>query len=519
MINVKILPLRNKKTSSTMRNPAKKFIAELFENPDFNYQVVDNTIDLYKGEVAILLVEGDNVQGVFWNYLPKLSTPILVMPVTGNESLAAAMEIVAFLNSLHLDCHPLLGDYDTIRNRIRFFVQAEPTNTVIGKIGVVISEENVRLSSYNVDLRLLLGNFGLEEVGISEEEFIKTYNDLPKLTMPKDFFNVDWDYYELDKNYRVYLTFKKLIAKYKLIGICKECYSLSVAVRATACLAYDKLCQEGYYVACHNDVPALLGSYIVKNLFKQDVFQGTQVGNDYVQNLHYYSHSFVPSTMIDKRKAQTEATFNIGVSSYGDLQEGPVTFFTISMNLKYFFVSEGTVTRNAPEKVGGRMACIEVKSDTDLSLWVDYIGDPVLFFYGHHKAELTTYLNNRGLVSYEDKIQASPHTFFYMNEEAFKQLVNVTESVDFYEQSNPYVQYGIGTIVTVFAKGTNESFAYRATDKKVYENMDLLIKDIDAGKLNYSSFTPASLKKRLASNSFINQKNTLPIIAIHIVRV
>jgi hypothetical protein len=484
MINILVMPLRAKKTPAALRKAANGYIQELFGNDDFSFKIIENVIDLSKEGLGIVLVETNYIQEQFWNILLRLPSPVFLLPIQGNGSIGAASDISSYLNFRHIECHLLIGTNDNIRKVIRTYAFSGSIKGFTNHIGVIISEENVMLNSYNVNYKALRGCFDMESVSISEQELVDIFNSKPKMKMPRDFFKSTWDYYELDKSYRLYLALKDLIKKYNLKGITMECFSLCNTLRATACLAYDKLTEEGYYISCHNNILGIICASISNNLFKEPVFQGSTYSLDFENNIAIFASSYVPTSMCESFAYDTESQTNLGVSIKGKMKKGNVTIFIVFNNLRYYFADEGTIIDNLDLESNPRATAIKVKlKDFVAPSLMSFVGSPIYIIYGNHKKELTEFFEKRGFNSYDKRINDLTPSIVYLPNDSFERLKKSKRTWDISFKDSVFERFNEGTTVTVFNEDVfDEHINYIINRKVAYPDYSSLIRDLETGK-------------------------------------
>mgnify|MGYP000848851877 CR=1 FL=1 len=497
MYRIKILPLRPKHSSAEVTKASVSFLHQLFDNTDITYEIVDNISALYDNCLSLILIESDGVLNELWDLLPRLNFPTFILPVNTNSALSAAMEVNSFLATKNMKLHVLLGSNEQILEEIRTFIGLL-FQEVNSKIGVIVGTESYKLVSYNINYMALVKSFGVGLSVIENTEFIKIYNSLQPMTMPAGFFNIELDFFELDKSYRFYLTLKKLIKKYHLNAISIDCFSVLDTVKASACLAYDKLEKEGYVTACHNNVWAALGKLICHRLFNEPFFQGDVTGIDFDKQTMTLSKDYVNTSMCESYHADTGSRVKIGVTINGKMKSGLVTIFQISSTLDTYFIETAEIVAHDDNLPGKDRTTIVISGDKFNFTVQQKISSPFLVIYGDKTKQLTQYFDNHGMIPIEKFVWTPMISSIEVSPEKIKLLKMPGRDVLISAYYRDIANIELGeTLYLINSTDQNDILKLKIMDAKPYATVDELLSAFDVERFGYGKLPLDVLKEKI----------------------
>ena len=119
-MKIKILPLvsslhdKDKVNKSTI-----EFLNELKSLNSFDYEIVNNVEELYiNSDLSLLLIQTGGSENYFLRDLNKLKSPFYLLTYGFSNSLAAAIEILSYINQNNLSGEILHGSTSYISNRL-----------------------------------------------------------------------------------------------------------------------------------------------------------------------------------------------------------------------------------------------------------------------------------------------------------------------------------------------------------------------------------------------------------------
>ena len=119
-MKIKILPLVSSLHDKKVVNQSTlEFIDELKSLTSFDYEIVNNVDELYiDSDLSLLLIQTGGSENYFLRDLNKLKSPFYLLTYGFSNSLAAAIEILSYINQNNLEGEILHGSTSYISNRL-----------------------------------------------------------------------------------------------------------------------------------------------------------------------------------------------------------------------------------------------------------------------------------------------------------------------------------------------------------------------------------------------------------------
>ena len=310
------------------------------------------------GGLDLIFVRTGGTEGIFLELLPSLRershSPFYLLTSGASNSLAASMEILSYLRQKGLRGEIIHGRPDCIRRRIAAIERVETARTSLrGKKYGVLGRPSDWLISSQADYGAINKALGIELTDIPMEEVLDSYarSDgsftdaaIAAGTVAYEAPEIVKDY--LPGAYRIYSALRKIISSHSLDGFTIRCFDLLSAVRNTGCFALAKLNSEGYVAGCEGDVPAMVSMAVARAFTGVSGFQANPSSIDPETGEITFAHCTIPFDMVTRMAFDTHFESGIGVGIKGYFQEGPVTVFKLSGDLKKVFAEEGVLIRN-----------------------------------------------------------------------------------------------------------------------------------------------------------------------------
>lgn len=338
------------------------------------------SLDDYDCDLKLIFIASGGSEGLFLENLKNLKEPYYLLTSGANNSLAASLEIMTYLNLNSLNGEVLHGDCKYIASRIKALHQKKEEYHYLGVIG---SPSDWLISS--IPQKKIIDKFGIKLVDISLNEVLEIYY---KTSVDNDYTNYSFDKEELLKADKMYYALKEVINKYHLEGFTIRCFDLLSTIYTTSCLALAKLNSEGIISTCEGDISAMISMYLVKKWFNLPGFQANPSQIDVKNRRMVLAHCTLPLSMVESFSFDTHFESGIGVAIKGKLKEDDVTVFRLASNLNDYFLEEGKIIRNLNEANLCRTQ-IEVEFDNDISqILTRPCGNHHIVFYGRFKDEI-----------------------------------------------------------------------------------------------------------------------------------
>ena len=347
-----------------------------------------SSLDDYDCDIKLILIASGGSENLFLSNIDILKEPFYLLTTGKNNSLAASLEILTYLNNNNLSGEILHGDINYIASRIKDICNKKDICDY-PKLGVIGKPSDWLISSIP-NRNKLEDLFKAKLVDISLDEVVDVYNK------DNEFNNSlnGYDLLELNKSEKFVRAIDIIVNKYNLEGLTIRCFDLLDKINTTGCLSLAKLNERGIIGTCEGDIMALISMYLVKKLFGKSSFQANPSRIDVLNKEIDLAHCTCPIDMLSEYKYDSHFESGIGVAIKGKFGLDDVTVFRLSSDLKHYFIGEGKIVSNLDDPRQCRSQ-IRIKMNDDLSSLLNSpCGNHHIVFYGHKKDELVKYLDD-----------------------------------------------------------------------------------------------------------------------------
>lgn len=353
-----------------------------------NTKIIITSLEDYDCDIKLIFIASGGSEGLFLSQIDSLKPPYYLLTTGANNSLAASLEILTYLNCNHLEGEILHGSAFTVAERIKSILTLKKENYT--KLGVIGKPSDWLISSIP-DYNLVKKIFGIELVNIDLEKTVHYFHESKiKNILQVNYFNQQ----EIDSATRFYEALHQVVSEYNLKGATIRCFDLLTKIKMTGCLALAKLNEEGIIGTCEGDIMALITMFLIKQRYNQSSFQCNPSLINIEENSVVLAHCTLPFDMVDSYKFDTHFESKIGVAIKGKLKKQKVTVARISADLSHYYVGRGEIIENLNDLSLCRTQ-IKVKMDTDIStLLKNPCGNHHIVFYGDHALDFAEYLDN-----------------------------------------------------------------------------------------------------------------------------
>lgn len=395
-MKVKIYPIHSALHNQiVLTESTTKFISELAKK-GIDVSVVDTLDNFYTDcDLSLILVQSGGSENLFVENFAKFKEPYYLLTYGVNNSLAASLEIMAFLKNHNLKGEVIHGDNDYIAARLNELNVSEPSIKAEANLGIIGKPSDWLISS-DVDKKVALEKFKVNLINIPISEVAEEYNKVANVNVDAHVKGAEFDAKEFDKAERLYNALDVIVKKYNLAGFTIRCFDLLTSLKTTSCLALSHFNDRGIIATCEGDVPSMLGMYTVKKVLNQACFQANPSRIDAKNDKLLIAHCTIPLTLCNEFHLDTHFESGIGVGIHGEVKTGEATIFRINSALTKCFVEEGTIDTNQYE---GRLCRTQINCHfPELNkILTNPLGNHELIILGHHKDELVKYLNSIGI--------------------------------------------------------------------------------------------------------------------------
>lgn len=377
-MNIKVATFQSRlQHSPTFAEEINKFKqsieAELGSKLDYS------TLEDYDCDIKLIFVQTGGSEGLFLQNFDKLREPYYLLTNGANNSLAASLEILTYLNSHGKKGEILHGSAKYIAERIKRLALIDRAKNKLknSRLGVVGRPSDWLIAS-SPDYAKVTEKFGITFVDIPLEE-VET--PVSKLALTDD----------MDKSNAIYNALKAIVAKYNLNGLTLRCFDLLTSLKGTGCLALAKLNAEGIIGTCEGDIMAMVSMLVANAISGQSTFQANP--SKICDNTIVFAHCTAPLDMLTSFHYDTHFESGIGVAIKGELRMDRVTVFRMADDLKRYYVTQGDLLGNLDDKNLCRTQ-IRIRLDTPVTdLLTSPCGNHHIIMYGEHAEAIKSLLD------------------------------------------------------------------------------------------------------------------------------
>lgn len=386
------------------------FQSRLTHSPDFNNEIATfianvekelgdklHYADLadYDCDVKLIFVQTGGSEGYFLDNFDKLKEPYYLLTNGSNNSLAASLEILTYLNNHGKQGEILHGGASYIASRIKTIAAVDKVKRSLKKarLGVIGKPSNWLISSVP-NYEQVLSKLGVTLVDIP----IERVEELAKKAVVQSYVaHPAFDKDELNKARQIQQALEQLADKEHLDGLTIRCFDLLTSLKSTGCLALAELNAKGIIGTCEGDIAAMLSMLIARIVSGKSNFQANPSRIDVANNTVVFAHCTAPLDMLNGYKFDTHFESGIGVAIKGELNTGKATIFRLSADLKRYFVSSCNIVDNLCESDLCRTQIVVRPAESVTRLLTAPCGNHHIIMYGdyaeHIKLVMESLLN------------------------------------------------------------------------------------------------------------------------------
>ncbi len=412
--------------------------------------------------------------------------PFYILPIPGSDSTSVAIDMSGFFNRYNIPHIVMLGSGEEICNSIKQCIINTKLMDTTDSLYIGFIGANGAINTFSSDMPIfkLRNRFSTKIKIIRETEVFESFVNTPSMTIPQNFFKVSWDYYELDKFYRLYLVLKNIIKKYKLDGLMISCLEITKYLKTTGCLALAKLDEEGYLVCCGNDLATIPAVLIAKSILKLPCFIAHPYNFLTEKKSVDMAGSYLSYNICPSYQADTEGMSRQGLCLKGNIPLGPVTLLKISGFTNFYFCLEANLTENIEAPNVATNAVRIVFDNYDMSDYSLPIGKKIIIIPEHQKAKIDDYLIHRGFTSFRKP--KNPKSYYLeVSHKSFMLIRDRQKVVSFSKQVDYCGSLKIGTVVRLIDEDTGEITSIKFESTETYNSAQEIINKFGKSILNY----------------------------------
>jgi L-fucose isomerase-like protein len=338
-------------------------------------------------DMSIIVVQSGGSEGLFVEIESQISEPYYLLTLGNNNSLAASIEILAYLKDKDKEAEILHGSAKYIASRLlelNKLIEKPITN-----LGIIGKPSDWLIAS-NVDYLKMYDFYRVKLIDIDILELVELYSKTAlEIDSYEDF--VSYDRLETKKALRLHLAINELVSKYSLKGFTIRCFDLIDKINTTGCLSLGLFNESGIVAGCEGDIPSMISMYLLKEITGQSSFMANPSRIDVERQEVVFAHCTIPLNMTNHLELMTHYESNKGIGLRGKLKEEEITIFKISNKTKNFFVEEGKIIQNLEENNLCRTQIL-VRMDNVEYFLTEPNGNHHCIVYGKHKRKIIDFI-------------------------------------------------------------------------------------------------------------------------------
>ena len=388
--------------------PLLSALKEHFDIHLIHYKEADKVpTNAYK----MAFISSGGVEGPVIRNFSILPYPITLLTDGKGNSLAAALEIAAWVRSKDMKVNIIHGDTESIVKKVLVHHQAFAAKRALKgkKIGVIGTPSSWLVASH-VDYLLAGQRWGVtfqdyslkevvkrfkvitdDEVGV-EATLVATHCHSCTETTPEN----------LLRAMRLYKALKNMCQEYQLDAITFSCFNLINELKTTGCLALSLLNEEGIPAGNEGDLQSIMTLLMTKELTQAPGFIANPTFIDEKLNTITLAHCTISPSMTESFTLRPYGDSGTGISVQGTMPTGEITLFKCGGEcLDEYFVSSGNLIENIDDSQSHRTQ-IKVKLDKPVKYFLkNPLANHHIIIRGNHTEAITEFMEQNRCKSRE----------------------------------------------------------------------------------------------------------------------
>ena len=330
---------------------SKHFLVELSKAMGEEVQCVEMH-ELQCENLPIYFIASGGAEEGFKLSHVQTKEPYVLLTTPGYNSLAAAMEILGYLQEHGLRGEILHGSVSSIAKRLKLLKRVADAKQKLSMMHLGCFGTTGGLIASDVDFSTVEERSGIKLTLFKLDELIEEYKKggYPENEYTEGLKSKGYKAEEVEKALRVYGALKRLIKKYDLQGVTVRCFDLLKLIDTTGCLALAILNAEGIPAACEGDQKSLISMAVLRTLTGQSGFMANPCCMDPDKKEIIFAHCTLPIDMPDSYKLTTHFESGIGVAITCDIKEQPMTIFKCDGTFKRYYAGEARLLETMHRK-------------------------------------------------------------------------------------------------------------------------------------------------------------------------
>lgn len=307
-------------------------------------------------DFSLIFIASGGVERMVIQHFEQLPRPTVMLADGMQNSLAAALEISAWLRDRGMKSEILHGELTEVVKRIfvlynNFKAQRKLYGSRIGVIGTPAPW----LIASNVDYLLAKRRWGIQYIDIPIEQLSELYEHVsddevgePCVALAaKALACREARPEDLIKAMRLYKALKQVVEEKQLTALTISCFRLTDLTGVTGCLALALLNDEGITAGCEGDLQSIFTMLTIHSLTGKAVFMANPSMINARTNELVLSHCTIGLKQTEQFILRSHFETDLSIGIQGILPTGDVTIIKCGgESLDEYYLATGTLTEN-----------------------------------------------------------------------------------------------------------------------------------------------------------------------------
>ena len=320
---------------------SENFLNEVGKKLNKNVLIAD--IDEVKEEaLPIYFVTTGGTELAFKEIYEKTKEPYVLLTTPAYNSLAAAMEILGFLQDKGIKGEILHGSIESIAKRLSILITVANARKKLSGLRLGNFGDCDALIGSSANFKEVEDVSGIKSILFDLDVFVEEYKKggYPENEYTKDLMKHNFGDEEMKKALDVYGALKRLIEKHNLQGVSLKCFDLLELLDTTGCLALAILNAEGIPAACEGDQKSMISMAVLEAITGQSSFMSNPSSMDPEKGEIIFAHCTLPIDMADDYQLTTHFESGIGVAVAADIESQVVTIFKCNDDFSRYYAGK-----------------------------------------------------------------------------------------------------------------------------------------------------------------------------------
>ncbi|NLY36769.1 MAG: hypothetical protein GX046_05990 [Tissierellia bacterium] len=351
--------------------------------------------DLIRQDLSLVFVATGGTEEQFLRILDKLPGKIYLLTHPAHNSLAASLEILAYLQEKGRRGEILHGTPEFFGDKLKEIQRLKTAQMKLQGMRLGVFGISDWLIASEVDEERVKEVAGISFIPLPIEELLTEVNKggYEENIWTAKLVDLDYDGLEMEKSLEIYGALKRLMQKHGLTGFSLRCFDLLGPLQSTACLALAILNAEGYPAGCEGDKKSLLSMVVAQALLDESVFMANPSSLDPQKEELVIAHCTLPLDYPKTIALNTHFESGIGVAVASEFDFEDVTLFKMD-SFRNFVAKEGKLLESLYRNDLCRSQ-MRIHLPGGMDYFLKYpIANHHMVLRGHHAALLKRFLED-----------------------------------------------------------------------------------------------------------------------------